>query len=116
MYIPFEVSCGLFALLNMVGSVHRWYVTGRSTMLITGALDSLVGALGVCVYPHDIHLAHFCASAGSITAGLQFSFHGMRSSRLWRATPMNLLYGTWVLGLFKYGYDCGRYAWVLRFD
>lgn len=85
-------------------------------MVVTGVLDSMMGALGVYAYQYDPHLANFSASAGATCAGLQFVNTGMRSSRLWRATPLNLLYGAWVLGLFWYAYDCGRWAWILRFD
>ncbi|CAD2216036.1 hypothetical protein AGDE_03536 [Angomonas deanei] len=116
MYVPYEVTAGIFTGVNAFVSVACWLHTSRRTMLITGGLNSLVGAFAIYVYPFDYKLSNFNLGAASLCAGGQYVLHGMRTPHLMQGKVVNALYWLWVLGLFGYSYERFRWVRALKYD
>lgn len=116
MYIPFSVGAGVFASLNMLGSVQCWYISRRSIVLATGIVNTMLGATAALVYPYDVKLANVYAGVASLAAAGQFTLHGLRSSGIMQLKATSILYWSWVVALVTYSVYRAQWVYALRYD
>lgn len=115
-YIPFVYQAFFFSTFNAVGSLHAWYMTQRHMMLVSGSLNSSIGAVAVYTHSFDPTLSNACTSIASISAFGHFGLHAFRTKALLRPSAMSFLHFCWCISLLAFGIHRGRWAYTLRHD
>ncbi|GET91653.1 hypothetical protein, conserved [Leishmania tarentolae] len=115
-YVSFAVGASAFSFLNACGSIACWYGSRRRVMLVTGAINTCIGAAAVVLYPYDAKLSNMYMCTVATSASAQYVLHAMRTPQLLAPSMMNLLYALWSVGLLVYAFQRARWVYALRYD